>query len=291
MDRKSTSSHDDIMDILDAHEADSNHYDDGDYAGDEDDDGMMFADDSERQKLEIEVDVDAVTANHQNAATTTPVARSPLKRRRSSTSNGASSLHGKRSKVLSITNMLELWNQLSENQQKFELAQLSLKRIQDNITAVPNDALANLVGDALQHAVKQNDADLRSMAVQKRILHALANERRALGLEAMRYLPWLEAALQHDEEDLAFCAVLEEKIGQFQPIHAELKKMRAIIREEEARKAELEAERERKRKEAEENERFRRAALAMETEAKPGMVWNPTTREYQALNTDESWRD
>ena len=51
------------------------------------------------------------------------------------------------------------------------------------------------------------------------------------------------------------------------------------------------AERERKRKEEEENEKFRKAALAKQTEARPGMVWNPSTREYQALNTDESWRD
>jgi hypothetical protein len=76
-----------------------------------------------------------------------------------------------------------------------------------------------------------------------------------------------------------------------EPIRVELKKTRDIIREEQRIRAEEEAEKERKRRESEENERFRRAALAMETEAKPGMVWNPTTREYQALNTDESWRD
>jgi hypothetical protein len=26
-------------------------------------------------------------------------------------------------------------------------------------------------------------------------------------------------------------------------------------------------------------------------ESRPGMVWNPQTREYQYVDTDESWRD
>jgi hypothetical protein len=33
------------------------------------------------------------------------------------------------------------------------------------------------------------------------------------------------------------------------------------------------------------------ASLAKQEEAKPGMVWNKATLEYQYLNTDESWRD
>ena len=50
-------------------------------------------------------------------------------------------------------------------------------------------------------------------------------------------------------------------------------------------------EKERKRKEEEESKKFRESALSKETEAKPGMVWNKVTQEYQYLNTDESWRD
>jgi CID domain len=193
----SATSHDDIMDILEAHDAGG----DDNYDDDDDD---MFADESERQKLEIEVDVDAMTANASPIRT--------QKRRRSSASHGT---HGKRQKILSITNFLDIWNQLVENEQKFEIAQHVLKRIEDNIAATPDDDLTNLVGDALQQAVKQNDADQRSMATQKRLLHALANERHALELEVVRYLPWLEASLQHDDEDLILCKTLEEKIIQF----------------------------------------------------------------------------
>jgi len=101
----------------------------------------------------------------------------------------------------------------------------------------------------------------------------------------------LERALEHDAQDLAFLQELQIKIGQFQPVHAELVQARHLLRQEQAARQQRQAEAERQRLEQEENERFRRAALAKETEAKPGMVWNPTTREYQSLNTDESWRD
>ena len=52
-----------------------------------------------------------------------------------------------------------------------------------------------------------------------------------------------------------------------------------------------ERERERLQQEQRELKAFARVALSKEKEAKPGMVWNPSTREYQVLNTDESWRD
>lgn len=280
-------SHDDIMDLLNGGSGGSNSHagqdNNNDYDNDEEDD--LFADDSERQQLNIEVHVGAVAPS---------IARPGLPKRRRSSAAGSvgSNSHFKRPKVvLSMTNLLDIFNQLSKNQQKFALAQLTLQRISDTIAAVSDEDLSNLVGDALQEVVKQNESDLRSMAIQKRLLHSLANERRTLGVEATRYLPWLDAALAHDEEDLAFASALEEKIGQFQAIHVELKQHRESTRAEDKRNEEIEATRERRRKEAEENERFRQAALAMETEAKPGMVWNPTTREYQSLNTDESWRD
>ena len=95
------------MDILEAHDAGSAG---GDY-GDVDDKDEMFADNSERQKLEIDVSVDAVTANASPVHT--------QKWRQSSMSHGS---HGKQHKVLSITNLLKIWNQLAKNQQKLDLA-------------------------------------------------------------------------------------------------------------------------------------------------------------------------
>jgi CID domain len=277
----------DIMNILDAHSARKSQSD-GESDDNAQNDDDIFGDDSERQTLEIDVSVDAVAALA-SANQLTPTASRPVqKRRRSSGTTGA---NGKKVKVLSISNLLAICNQLAENQQKFELAQLALQRISQNIAAVSDDELSNLVGDALQDAVKQNEADLRNMMSQKRLLHHLANERRTLGLEATRYLPWLEAALVQDQDDIAFTVTLQEKISQFLPIHVELKKTRDKVREEERRTAAIEAEQERRRKEAEEAERFRQEAMSRQNEEKPGMVWNPSTREYQALNTDESWRD
>jgi len=292
----SADSDDDIMDILEAHDPTGK-------KNNQDEDDDLFGEDSERQTLDIEIDVDAAAVqnsnNTNNNGSSTGVRRrgssfrqgATNKRRRSSASSHQA--QSSSSRVLSASNLLDVWNQLQEHQQKYELAQQAVARIQDSLKhkQPPSDDLANLVGDELQQAVQQNRLDRRNLQQQRRILHRLANERRALSLEAARYLPWLEQALAHDAQDLAFCDTLEAKLIQFQPVHAQLQRTRDVLRREDQVRLAQQAEAERQRREAEENERFRRAALAKETEAKPGMVWNPTTREYQALNTDESWRD
>jgi len=265
-------SHDEIMDILEAH----------DHPKNSDDDDSMFGDDSERQTLDIEINVDAVT--HQSSPALLHKRRQ--KRRRSS-----ASATGPGKKVLSATNLLDLWNQLAEMSQKYELAQHTVTTIQESLSKTTADDLSNLVGDDLQMAVRQNHADRIALGKQRKILYTLARDRHTLQQEAARYLPWLEQAVAHDQQDLLFCDTLEAKITQFQPVQAQLQATREVLRQEEEARQKRMAEAERKRLEAEEHERFRKAALAKETEAKPGMVWNPTTREYQSLNTDESWRD
>jgi hypothetical protein len=60
---------------------------------------------------------------------------------------------------------------------------------------------------------------------------------------------------------------------------------------EEQQVAMAQIEQERIRQEQEEAEQFRQEALKRETEAREGMVWNPTTGEYQTLDTTEAWRD
>jgi CID domain len=299
VDELAPDAHDDILDILQAHERekfqpshlmeDDDAVIDVDDDDDDDDRDDLFAEsNSSGPMLAIDVaDVVAKASRHQQRNTT-------AKRRRSSGSTGAAAERrssSSKSHVLSNSHFLEVWNQLVENQQRFDIAQHTLRRIQENVEQTSNEELCNLIGDALQQAVKQNDADMKTMVQQKRILHTLANERYMLGLEVIRYIPWLEASIQQDSDDIAFCTALEEKIRQMLPIHVELQKARAILQKEQQRRAEIQAEQERRRQEAEEEAKFRDAALAKQTEAKPGMVWNPSTREYQALNTDESWRD
>jgi hypothetical protein len=278
---------DDFLDILEGR----NRGDDDHHGADDEDD--LFADESERQKLDIEINVEGIReAAEAAAAASAPPTRTTShgKRRRSSAGSNSSATRKNKPKVLSVTNLLDVWNQLDDNTQRFELALQRLQRIESHLTG-PDNELENLVGDALQNAVRQNDADRKNLVSLRREIHEIARERKALEQEALRYLPWLESASTHDQEELDFAEALEMRIVQFQPFHAILQSTRNQIQEEEREKAIAAAEAERKRKEAEEIEKFRQAALAKETEAKPGMVWNPTTREYQALNTDESWRD
>jgi CID domain len=152
--------------------------------------------------------------------------------------------------------------------------------------------LENLVGDELQAMKRKNDNDMKIICEQRVILYQTAIEQHVIEETIIQqYIPWFEIALQQDDTDILFCQTLLKTIQQFQPIHSQILLAYQHRMKEQHDQQRLAYEIQRKKQEQEENERFRRAALAKETEAKPGMVWNPTTREYQSLNTDESWRD
>jgi len=275
--REEQDEEEDIMDILQENEEQDD---------DEQDDDNLFG--SASQHLDIEIDMDSAALNKSASP-----AR-PAKRRRSSTATtGSQSSQTKRRRrsALSASNLLDMWNRLVSLQQSYEHAQLTLEKIDTTVAKTSAEELENLVGDELQFHYKQNMDFNNQITVQRQSLHDIAQERKMLEEEAMRYLPWLEKSLQQDEDDVQFCDTLEQKLLSFQKIHGHIRMARDILVAEERKRQEQEAERERKRKEEEENEKFRKAALAKETEAKPGMVWNPATREYMALNTDESWRD
>jgi hypothetical protein len=251
-----------------------------DSSGSEDDimDMLDGSDEAEGPKLDLDINLDMMA---EKAPSFTPPKRS-VKRRRSIGDTT-------RRKTMSSSNLVEVWNQLLLLQQSYEHAKMTLDMIDKSFEN--KNELGDLVGDELQNAFDQNKRYTEQMAEQRRKLHEIAQERHALEMEAQRYLPWLEKGVKEDEGDLELCDQLEQKIESFRLVHAAMKKARDERREEERKKRLEDEEKERKRKEKEEGEKFRRAALAKETEAKPGMVWNPSTREYQSLNTEESWRD
>jgi hypothetical protein len=275
----------DIDEILAGDDSDSGDDLDG---GDLDTD--VFAAASRSQKLELEMDFGAVLEASAKPASIATVSKA--KRRRSSMSAGS---HGskprKRKSILSTSHMIDMWNQLSELDQKFQGAQAVLSRIDERHEKISHSELENKVGDELQQAYKQNESDQVQMAAERKNLHAIAQERRQREVEAMRYLSWLEESLKHDEEEMQFCDLLEQKILSFKEIHTVLSDARNKRLAEDLKKLNEKRERDRIQKEREDQEKFKREALARETEAKPGMVWNRTTREYQSLNTDESWRE
>ncbi len=260
---------------------------------DDDDDEDIFASNAGSQKLEVQINLGSALdemSQHKVSATDPSITS---KRRRSSlgSQNSNSGTRKRRAVILSASNLLELWTRLTDLQQQYEGAQLVLAKIDERLQNIPADDLGNLVGDELQQAYQQNRMDEKQMTLQRQKLHAIAQERHLLEQEAKRYLPWLEKSLKQDEDDIVFSEMLEQKILSFQGIHALAQKARDVrVAEEQRIRAQQQA-LERQRKEEEEQEKFRQAALAKETEARDGMVWNPTTREYQYLNTDESWRE
>ncbi len=140
-------------------------------------------------------------------------------------------------------------------------------------------------------AYKKNITFEKRVADQRKELHSIAQTRRALEQEAVRYLPWLEAALKQDKDDIEFCDKVIVQLKKFEAIHALAKAAHEErLAEEALRQRQLE-EQEKKKKEEEDRKKFMEIAMAKQTEAKPGMVWNKATGEYQYRDTDESWRD
>jgi hypothetical protein len=272
-------SEDDIMQILEQDE-DAVHEDD-------DDDDDIFA--SGDKKLEFDIDLDKV-----GTQPATP-RKSVAKRRRSSmeSTGSASSVNKRRRRrpVQSIVNLVDTLTHLSTLQQNSEYSQLALQKIDTVIQKQTPEELEQLVGDELQLSFRQVQDFLKQIQDQRKELYGNAQERHTIEQEAIGYVPWLEKALQHDDDDIQFCDKLEQEILSFSPVHVEIRKARDLRRAQEQRRQEEEAERERNRKEQEEAERFRRAALQRQTEGGVGLVWNPSTREYQEVNTEESWRD
>ncbi|CAB9505859.1 Regulation of nuclear pre-mRNA domain-containing protein 1A [Seminavis robusta] len=214
-----------------------------------------------------------------------------MKRRRSSTASGGSqSSHNKRSRrrsVLSTTSLVELWKGVADLDTTFDRSTSILK----DISLPETHHIESLVGDELLDTHKLILKYQQKVSQQREALYRIATERRNLEQDAVRYIPWLEAALKQDAEDLKFCDTLETAIHKLHHVHPAIRQARDKRVAEDLRFQREQEEKERKRKEEEDAKQFREAALSKETEAKPGMVWNKVTQEYQYVNTEESWRD
>ena len=263
-----------------------------------DDDGDLFGQSGDGIKLDIQVDLDRATAAQPAQLPSAPKlagekSKSGVKRRRSST--GSTSSGGgtrRRSKILSTNSLSELWNQVSSLQQGFDHSTALLADITspDYINVDPSE-LESLVGDELMQSFKQVQLYEKRVVEQRRELHRIAQKRKGLEQEAVRYLPWLEGTLKQDDEDIEFCKKLEAQIRLFQGVHSQARAARDERLQEEMKRQRDKEELDRKKKEEEERKKFMESAMKKETEAKPGMVWNKALGEYVYLQTDESWRD
>ena len=244
-------------------------------------DGDLFGDANDR-KLNISLDLDRA-AVHASPATK----KKSIKRRRSP---GITSKPTRRRSILSTNSLMELWTQVSTLQQTYDHVQTMLSDITPEYLE-DSPAIDMLVGDELLQQYKQVIAYEKKLVDQSKELHNVAQKRRALELEALRYLPWLENQLQQDHDDIKFCDKLLEELEAVKKVHSKAKEARDKRLQEEARLQKEQEEADRKKQEEEERKKFMESAMFKETEAKPGMVWNKATGEYQYLHTDESWRD
>ena len=292
--------------------------DDNDNDDDDDDnDGDLFGDSTDGIKLDLAIDLDEaatvlakshkenigdddnMNSNNPNnngqsnfALDAMKPTKPGMKRKRSKDGSAMSSSGAsKRKSILSTSSLMELWNRVAASQQEYDHVQASLQDITEEYLEEPASQLESLVGDELLEQYRQVQA-YETLVIQQRVeLHSIAQKRRALELEAVRYLPWLEATLHQDLDDIEFCKTLLQKLQCFSHIHGPARAARDERLALEAKQRQEQEELEKRRREEEERKKFMESAMKKETEAKPGMVWNRATGEYQYLKTDESWRD
>ena len=266
---------------------------------DDDDDNDLFGNAS-KKLLKIDIDFDSAS---NNATETVSSGNSKMKRRRSSNeADGlAAATAGKsrrRSLILLSTNsLMELWNQVSALQTSYDRVSGKVKEMNsgDDNNATNTDSggggIDALVGDELLAEYKKVLGHEQQIDKHRRELHSIAQKRRSLEIEAVRYLPWLERALKQDQEDIDFSDKHRTQLDLYSHVYVPAKLARdQRLREEKHRQMEEEKLR-RKKEEEEEQEKFKRSAMKKQTEAEPGMLWNRATGEYQHLNQNEDWRD
>eukprot|EP00542_Grammatophora_oceanica_P013945 CAMPEP_0194031374 /NCGR_PEP_ID=MMETSP0009_2-20130614/4560_1 /TAXON_ID=210454 /ORGANISM="Grammatophora oceanica, Strain CCMP 410" /LENGTH=438 /DNA_ID=CAMNT_0038671515 /DNA_START=138 /DNA_END=1454 /DNA_ORIENTATION=- len=210
------------------------------------------------------------------------------KRRRSSV-GGSGTKSKRRKSVLSTTSLVDLWNQLSSYSQSMETTLTILGGLDDQ--HMSTEGIESLVGDDLVDAYRQVMQYEKTIQDERKNLHKIANGRRALEKEAVRYIPWCRQALGQDDEELALCDQLETEIKGLQRAQQAARKARDIRKEKEARAREEEEKERHRQEEEEERKRMLEDALRRQDIAEEGMVWNSATQEYQRLNTEETWRD
>ena len=151
--------------------------------------------------------------------------------------------------------------------------------------------IETLVGNELLEEYKKTLKHEEEIDRYKRELHSIAQARRGLELEALRYLPWLERALKQDKDDIDFSNSFRKQLELFKGVYQPAKEARDRRLKEEELRVEKEEELLKKQREKEERRKFMESAMSKQTEAQPGMIWNRATGEYQHRNQEESWRD
>jgi len=152
----------------------------------------------------------------------------------------------------------------------------------------------SIVGDELLSFYKNTSSSETLLKGKLKIMHDIANEFKNYEKEAIKYIPILKLSIQNDKDDLRLCDTLEESLINLQTIIGQARKARTIkIQKLEEKKKKEELSENQRIKEEERRSSLQEILVGKNLEAKPGMVWNATTREYQEVldPTQDSWRD
>ena len=277
----------------------NNNDDDDDVDSDDNSDDDLFGNAS-KSLLNIDVDFDRASSTAKKRR------RSSIESTASDNNNDAYKKNGKSAKskskhkrrhstqYLSTNSLMELMNQVSALQASYDRVTGKLQEIHKlngNGDDNNNHAIETLVGDELLAEYKKVLLHQQQIDRHRRELHSIAQKRRGLELEALRYLPWLEQSLNQDQEDIDFSDRFRKQLDLFRGVYQPTKQARDYRLKEEERRLDEEEELRKKRHDEEERKKFLKSAMSKQTEAQPGMVWNRATGEYQHLNQEESWRD
>lgn len=283
---------------------------DDDANNDDDDDDDLFGNASNKL-LKINIDFDVSSPANSNGESTNKKRRRTSENEKSLsltnagadannypyTTLGSSKTKPKRrsssrSQHLSTSSLMELMNQVSALRSNYDRVSAKLEELQKAYDDSDNNQrIETLVGDELLEEYKKTITDEQEIDKHKRQLHSIAQTRRGLEIDALRYLPWLERALKQDTDGIDFSNSFRRQLELFKGVYQPTKEARDKRLMEEALRIQKEEELQRKKREEEERKKFMESAMSKQTEAQPGMVWNRATGEYQHLNQEESWRD
>jgi len=243
-----------------------------------DDDGDDLFGNASKKLLKIDVDFDraasAAVTKKRRRAEDSPLKAKPRKRA-----------------TLAASSLLELVKKVATQQQKFDRVVSKLSKLKQGLQENTVNPIDSLVGNELLQEYKKTLEQEQEIHSYRHELHTIAQIRKSLEAEALRYLPWLERALQQDKDDVEFSKKFRKQLELFKGVHSPTKEARDRNLALEQQRLAAEQERQRIQQEEEERKKFESQALSKQTEAKPGMVWNRATGEYQYPNQEESWRD
>mmetsp|Transcript_18901 Transcript_18901/g.28732 ORF Transcript_18901/g.28732 Transcript_18901/m.28732 type:complete len:472 (+) Transcript_18901:157-1572(+) len=293
-------------DLFGPNDDDDNYSSDGNAIGDDDNDA--FIGNSGPSLLNVSnfsVDRQAVQSHSTRRSA---FGAAGMKRRRSQTSpssktskagrrlsdskkkNSRESPSRKKSKSvnLSTSSFVEQIHQLSDLDSQYQ----SISNIISSITSSDlfvSDGDIQEVGDELTDLHTKVNEMAENVKNQRKSLCNVADGKKSAEVDLKRYLIWMQGALASDEDELKLCDTLEEKLGLLQVVHADAKRARDEKRVKEVKdKALADAA---AKKKVEDEELKRSLEKIQHDGPKDGMVWNKQTREYQYVDTEESWRD